>query len=180
MLDKQVMAHLSPSSAAFAPNGRTIAATEGIKLYTFDINADGGSFRIWMEEDSDIRPVEGIVWSPNGQLIAFVVDRKQGCLQCRRVGVIVRASGSIFYLDPPEGKNLGLPRWTLDGRLLVTIYQDDPASGTAYVFNANGQGQVASGSYILSSSLEGQKWWPWLPGKSWRVGEGAANSYYSD
>lgn len=180
VLDNQAMAGRDPTSAAFGPNGRELAATEGAKLYT--IGVDGSNGYVWEEEDETLRPVEGIVWSPNGQLIAFVADRKQNCNPCRRVGIVLRAAqgSQPLYLEPPAGYNIGLPRWTQDGRLLATIYQDNPASGTVYIYDASGRGQPAAGSYLLSSSVEGQKWSPWLPGKSWQVDASRPTSYYSD
>jgi serine/threonine protein kinase len=182
VLDNQAMAHLDPTSAAFSPNGTYIAATEGIKLYT--IGRDGNDPHIWEEEDETLRPVEGIVWSPNGTLIAFVADLKQNCLPpaCGRVGIIVRADPGRepIYLNPPEGYGMRFPRWVQDGRLLVTIYKDDPANGTVYIYDAAGRGQKAEGTYVLSSSFEGQRWFPWQPGKTWTVGQGGPTGYYKD
>ena len=44
-----------------------------------------------------------------------------------------------------------------------------------------GEGQIAAGRYLLSSSHDGQKWFPWLPGKSWATdGAEGVSSYYSD
>jgi hypothetical protein len=122
------------------------------------------------------------VWSPNGALIAFVADLKQGCVPpaCRRVGLLIRADENRdpFYLNPPEGHSIGLPRWTQDGRLLVNIYNDDPANGTVYIYDTSGRGQVATGEYILGSSHTGQRWHPWLPGKVWRVDQSRPTGYY--
>ena len=103
-----------------------------------------------------------------------MADRKQNCNPCRRVGIVIRAApgSEPLYLEPSAGYNIGLPRWPQDGRLLAAIYQNNPDSGTVYIYDASGRGQPASGSYLLSSSLEGQKWSPWLPGKRWRVEAG--------
>lgn len=182
VLDNQAMAFNDPTSAAFSPNGGMIAATEGIKLYT--IRTDGTDPFIWVEEDGDQRPVESIVWSPNGALIAFVADRKRDCSPpaCGRVGIIVTSDPGKepIYLNPPAGHGIRLPRWTQDGRLLVTIHQSDLDTGTVYVYDAGGRGQVAQGNYLLSSSVEGQKWSPWLPGKNWTVDPSRPTSYYTD
>jgi hypothetical protein len=98
------------------------------------------------------------------------------------VGIVVLADPGRepTYLNPPEGYGMRFPRWTQDGRLLVTVYKDDPANGTVYVYNASGRGQVAEGNYLLSSNTEGQKWYPWLPGKSWTVEPSRPTSYYND
>ncbi|MEW5956348.1 MAG: protein kinase [Chloroflexota bacterium] len=180
VLDNQAMAARDPSSASFSPDGRELAATEGIKLYT--IGTDGSSPLVWLEENEDIRPVEAIVWSPNGALFAFVADRKRNCNPCRTVGIIVRADTARppFYLSPPEGHNIDLPRWTQDGRLLVTIYRDNADNGTVYEYDTSGRGQPATGTYVLSSSLEGQSWQPWQPGKTWTVNPGNPTGYYRD
>lgn len=34
--------------------------------------------------------------------------------------------------------------------------------------------------YNLSSSHAGQDWFPWEPGRTWRVGEGRPDSYFED
>lgn len=152
--------------------------TEGIKLYT--VTQDGAAGDIWMEEDETIRPIGGIVWSPDGGYIAFMADRKQNCSQCRVVGVVRLADRLLIYLEGPGGQATDLPRWTDDGRLLVTLHSGDSTKGTTYVYDRSGQGQAASGSYNLSSSQRGQDWFPWLPGRTWRAGEGRPDSYYED
>ena len=81
----------------------------------------------------------------------------------------------------PSETGLDLPRWTQDGRLLVTSYSDKLEEGAVYIYDTSGQGQEAAGSYILSSSHDGQKWFPWQPGKTWDVGRAeGVDSYYSD
>ena len=166
------------NSASFSPDGTQFAATEGIKLYT--IAVDTSAPHVWMEEDENIRPVEGIVWAPNGQNFAFVADRKRNCFPCRLVGIANLATRQIFWLEPPAGQAIGLPRWTQDGRLLVTIYRDDPASGTTFIYDKLGRGQAATGVYVLSSSHAGQHVYPWLPGKTWQVDPREPHRYYED
>jgi len=166
------------ASASFSPTGDVIAMTEGIKLYT--VTRDGFSGDTWMEEDETIRPITGIVWSPDGGYIAFMADRKQNCVQCRVVGVVRLSDGLLVYLDGPGGQATDLPRWTDDGRLLVTIHGGDSTQGITYVYDQSGQGRAASGSYNLSSSHNGQDWFPWYPGRTWRVGEGGPDGYYKD
>jgi hypothetical protein len=167
-----------PLSASFSPSGYEIAVIEGIKLYTVSQDASYG--HIWMEEDETIRPIGGAVWSPDGRYIAFIADRKQSCGPCRVVGLVRLSDRWLHYLEAPPGQTTDLPRWTQDGRLLVTVYTGDPASGTPYVYDTSGRGQVASGSYVLSSSHEGQRWFPWQPGKTWQTGSGSLTSYYGD
>lgn len=174
------LAGLKPTSSVFSPDGQMIATTEGAKLYTLTMS---GELNILMKEDPTIRPVDGLVWSPNGQYLAFVADLKQNCDPCRRVGYVRPNNAlSLRYIEPPEGEEVGLPRWTQDGRLLVTFYaNNDPAGGATYVFDvATGRQAVASGEFVLSSSNEGQQWRPWQPGREWDVRAGRADSYYYD
>ena len=135
-----------------------------------------------MEEDETIRPVEMAVWSPDGQLIAFAADLKQPSCSpsCRKIGVLQIADGSIKFLEAPRGQIIDLPRWTVDGRLLVIIHSGDPANGVTYVFARSGNSAAAEGTYELSSSHEGQKWYPWKPGKVWTAGVDRPDSYYND
>ena len=165
-------------SASFSPTGDDIAMTEGKKLYT--VARDGSSGDIWMEEDETIRPIGGVAWSPDGGYIAFMADRKQNCSQCRVVGVVRLSNRLLVYLDGPGGQATDLPRWTDDGRLLVTVHNGDSANGTTYIYEKNGGGRAASGSYNLSSSHAGQDWHPWEPGRTWRVGVGGPDGYYED
>jgi hypothetical protein len=166
-------------SESFSPHGDRLAITEKIKLYTIEV--DGSSSRILLEDDDTINLLGDVVWSPDGEYIAFVADRLDDCSLCRVVGLVAMGDGSINYLDPPAGAAIDRPRWTQDGRLLVTVYWTEPAEGAAYIYDTSGQGQLAAGSYILSSSHAGQKWFPWQPGKVWQVDhpEGTG-SYFSD
>lgn len=173
----QSLAGRPPTSASFAPDRSDIAATEGAKLYLFD---DGGNLTILVEEDNIIRPVERVIWSPTGQYIAFVADYKQNCNPCRVIGIVNRVTGAVKYLEPPDGKAIDLPRWTQDERLLVTAHDGNPARGVVYVYDVFGTRQIASGKYELSSSLEGQRWFPWKPGKSWEVGQGPPSGYFDE
>ncbi len=161
-------------SESFSPDGAQIAITEKVKLYT--ITADGANSRVLLEDDDKIDLVGGVVWSPDGQYLAFVAKRLQGCTSsCGTVGLVRLGDGVVTLLKPPPGLNLDLPRWTQDGRILVN------AQGTVYVYDTSGQSQAATGSYLLSSSHDGQKWFPWQPGKNWPLDPSRpVDSYYGD
>jgi SH3-like domain-containing protein len=166
-------------SESFSPDGAQIAITEKIKLYT--ITTEGANSRVLLEDDGKLDLVGGAVWSPDGRYLAFVANRLQNCDPCGTVGLVRLSDGALTLFDPPPGLGLDLPRWTEDGRLLVNAHPGDPAQGTVYVYDTSGQGQVAAGNYLLSSSHDGQKWFPWQPGKTWQVGPAArADSYYGD
>jgi hypothetical protein len=98
------------------------------------------------------------------------------------VGLLNLAEQSITYLTPPEPLlDTDMPRWTQDGRLLINAHPGEPADGVAYIYNIYGESQKAEGIYILSASHEGQKWFPWLPGRIWQAGVSErADSYNSD
>jgi hypothetical protein len=165
-------------SESFSPHGHQIAITEKIRLYT--ITADGSTSRILLEDNETINLVGSVVWSPNGEHIAFVADRLQDCSPCRTVGLAHPSDGAVTFLEPPAGLGLDMPRWTQDGRLLVNAHPGEAHHGTVYVYDTSGRGEVATGVYVLSSSHDGQKWLPWEPGKTWQVDSTQAASYYSD
>jgi|GEM_PF-1649170 len=168
-------------SESFSPHGDLIAITERISLYT--ITPDGTTQRILLEDDETIDLVGGAVWSPDGQYLAFAANHlRRDCDPCRTVGLVRMSDGEISYLEPPPSAGLDLPRWTQDGRLLVVAYSDELSEGNVYSYDISGrQGERASGSYVLSSSHDGQKWFPWLPGRSWDLSRAEGiSSYYSD
>ncbi len=177
-LSRQLL--LPTVSESFSPQGDQIAISEKIKLYT--ITTDGASRRILVEDNDKVNLLGGAVWSPDGKYIAFVAERLQDCDPCRTVGLVGMPDGAMTWLKPPAGLGLDLPRWTQDGRLLVTAHAGDPSQGTIHVYEAAGQSQeLAVGSYDLSSSHDGQKWFPWQPGKTWQTNDSAgAQSYYGD
>lgn len=171
-----------PISASISPDGSQIAMTERIRLYT--IGTAGAHTDIWLQDTDEMGPIGGVVWSPDGKYIAFVVGFKQRryCQPCRAVGLLNLAEKSITYLKPPDPQlDTDMPRWTQDGRLLINVHPGEPADGVAYVYNIYGESQKAEGVYILSASHEGQKWFPWRPGRVWQAGVSErADSYNSD
>jgi hypothetical protein len=150
---------------------------DGIKLYL--VAGDGSYGQVLLAEDETIKPIGGAVWSPDGELIAFMVERKD-CDQCRAVGLIRVSDGTISYLEAPDNQDVEAPRWTHDGRLLVVVHPSEPADGITYVYATSDRGQPASGIYVLSSSHEGQKWSPWLPGRVWQAGVSERPDTYYD
>jgi hypothetical protein len=159
----------TPTSANFSPRGDQIAVMDGIKLYL--VAGDGSYGKVLLAENETIRPFGGAVWSPDGKYIAFMVDYKQQkCWPCRSVGLARVSDGSITFLDTRDKMDSEAPRWTHDGRLLVIVHPHEPADGVTYVFDTSGRGKVAEGIFVLSSSHDGQKWLPWLPGRVWQAG----------
>jgi hypothetical protein len=179
---KRLRGHLlvPPVSASVSPDGALIAITERIKLYT--VTTDGALSHIWLADTDKAGPLGNLAWSPDGDYLAFVVGYKERyCRPCRGVGLLRIDDGLITYLEPPNSLELDAPRWTLDGRLLVNAHPGEPADGVAYIYDRSGQGQPAAGTYVLSTSNEGQKWFPWLPGKTWLVGSTErADAYNAD
>jgi uncharacterized protein YraI len=169
-----------PVSASISPDGTMIAITERIKVYT--VAAIGAHTDIWFEDDAEMGPIGGVVWSPDGQHLAFVIGFKQKyCKPCRAVALLRMSDKTITLLKPPGDMDTDAPRWTQDGRLLVNAHPGEPADGVAYIYNVFGESQVAVGTYQLSASHEGQKWFPWRPGRIWRAGVSErADSYNSD
>jgi dipeptidyl aminopeptidase/acylaminoacyl peptidase len=166
-------------SESFSPDGSQIAITEKISLYT--ITPDGANSRVLLEDDDKLDLVGGAVWSPDGRYLAFVANRLQNCDPCQTVGLVRLADGALTLLESPPGLGLDTPRWTQEGRLLVNAHAGIPAQGSVYVYDLSGQGQTAAGSYLLSSSHDGQKWFPWQPGKIWQVDPARpVDSYYGD
>ncbi len=167
----------TPTSASFSPKGDQIAVMDGIALYL--VAGDGSHGQVLLKEDETLRPVGGAVWSPDGQFIAFMVERKD-CNPCRSVGLIRVSDETLSFLKTPDNQDSEAPRWTHDGRLLVIVHPSEPADGTTYVYATSSQGQPAEGIYVLGSSHEGQKWLPWLPGRVWQAGASERPDTYYD
>jgi SH3-like domain-containing protein len=179
---QRLVGHLlvPPVSESVSPHGDRIAITEKIKLYT--VTTDGALSQIWLEDTDQVGPLGNIVWSSDGDYLALAVGYKEKyCNPCEGVAVIRLADAQITYLEHPGELNLTAPRWTQDGRIVVNAHGGEPASGITYVYNVAGRGQLAQGAYVLSASHEGQKWYPWRPGKTWLVGTSErADSYNAD
>lgn len=185
---KQLDATLSgdPMSASFSPHRDPIILTEGVKLHL--VAGDGSYSKSLLESNASLKLQGGVVWSPDGKFIAFVIENTS-CQPCRSVAVMRMDTVSLwdnkqdkpefFFLKTPNGLNAEAPRWTQDGRLLINVYQTGPADGTTYVYDTSGRGEVAKDLYYLSTSHDGQQWYPWQPGKTWQAGRsGRPDSYY--
>lgn len=179
---KRLRGHLliPPVSESVSPHGDQIALTERIKLYT--VTTDGALTTIWIEDNADFGPLGNVVWSPDGDYLALEVGYKQKyCKPCSGVIVLRLADGKITQLEHPGELDLGAPRWTQDGRLLVNAFPIEPADGIAYEYSLSGKGVPAQGAYVLSANHEGQRWFPWRPGKTWLVGSyERADSYNAE
>ena len=171
------MSTTPPASASFSPKGDQIAVMDGTKLYL--VAGDGSDGQVLVDEDEVLKPIGGAVWSPDGQFIAFMAERIN-CDPCRSVGMVRVSDGTVNYLETPDNQDSEAPRWTHDGRLLVVVHPAEPANGVTYVYSIASRGQPASGIYVLSSSHEGQKWLPWLPGRVWQAGVSERPDTYYD
>jgi hypothetical protein len=153
--------------ASFSHDGKFIAASDGTKLYV--LGSQGGYPEPWMHENNGFYPGETIVWSPNREYIAFTVN----CVNCnqwnRIVGVVafsewnppaVPTSPDVWLRLEVPGHAVDEPRWATDGRLLVTIHSGDLTQGKPYIYNGKSLDPAGS-DYTLSSSFQGQRWYPW-------------------
>jgi hypothetical protein len=158
-----------PASESFSPHGERIAVIDGVSVYL--VAGDGSYGQVLYSDDGVRRPVGDAVWSPDGNFLAFRVDYLYPkCRPCRGVGLVDLSEETLIFLETPDQLDCDGPRWTQDGRLLVNVHPGEPAKGTTYAYDRWGQGEPASGVYLLSSSHDGQKWLPWRPGRVWQAG----------
>ncbi|MEM7028143.1 MAG: SH3 domain-containing protein, partial [Chloroflexota bacterium] len=167
---KRLLPHLAspPMSKSFSPNGDTIAIMEGVKLHL--VAGDGSYSRILLDSQENIRLKGDGVWSPSGEHIAFSVEHTCPPTPCTSVGMFVMATEEFFLFKTVDNMDASAPRWTQKGKLLVNVHPSEPASGIVYLYDISGRGLKADGMYQLSTSHEGQKWYPWHPGRSFQIG----------
>jgi hypothetical protein len=178
---QMALARLGTKNSAlcrFAPDGRRLAvpAADG-SLWT--VEADGSALEQVADFTSRFLVQGEVVWSPDGEAIAFSTTALDG--SGSGVGVYRVSTRELIYFGPDAGsgqiERAAWPRWTQDGRLLVTWYFQGPTEpGVVSVlaparYAPDGPAVVPGGNeLILSSSYIGQQVHPWKPGKVWRVG----------
>jgi hypothetical protein len=181
------MARLGTTRAPFcrfAPDGSRIAApaADG-SLWVIAVD---GSAVAQVADFSGRFLVKGeLVWSPDGESIAFSTTALDG--SGSGVGVYQLSSAELIYFGPdarrsdtPESaavNNAAWPRWTQDGRLLITWYvlgPDEPGVVSVLAparYAPEGPAVLPGGTeLVLSSGYRGQQVHPWKPGWVWRVG----------
>lgn len=110
----------------FSPDGQKIAtpANDGT---LWVVSVQGNSFERVIDPAGRFDISGDVVWSPNGEYIAF----RSG----NGVGYYEFATGKLMYLSPDDKSDSNAvydwPRWTQDGRLIITWYphgQRNPGS----------------------------------------------------
>jgi serine/threonine protein kinase len=144
---------------SFSPNGQEIAAPAPDKLLV--VATDASSYR--QIPPSPIVPgyasVGECLWSHDGNYLAFVWSSET--YPGQNVAVI-RKDGSQWWIITLTN----LPRWTVDGRLLVT----STADGQVYIAGAASGWSPqppGDGTFELSAGKQGQHFYPWKAGKTW-------------
>ncbi len=170
----------------FSPDGQRISApaADG-SLWV--IGVDGQTFQQVVNPARRFFIWGDTVWSPEGAYIAFSSVGLDGLGS--GVGYYHFATGNMDYLGPDAqlGKSAtaAWPRWTQDGRLLITWYperQDQPGIPSLFgppLYAPDGPLPLEAGTELaMSAGSIGQQVYPWKPGKVWVVG--ASPSYEVD
>lgn len=146
----------------WAPNGEHIAwiSLRNGRNVAYVMNADGSKPRPIAEPTDDLRGQQDVVWSPNGDAVAFT-QRHQG----GHASVVVAAlnDGRVLFDSAAEGTREGvvdeMPAFSPDGRALAFVSNRE---GDTELYVASlGKG---AGSPVRLTRSEGPDWLPrWLP-----------------
>src|SRR5215210_3586721 len=135
----------------FSPDGKRIAflmpPPGGVETEIYVVNADGTSLTRLTNMEGD---ESGLVWSPNGEKIAFVNTREEGGASASaaapEVDLYVADADStnetqITNTFTPESS----PTWSPDGKKIAFARGSDPNLGSAndiFVINADGSNET--------------------------------------
>ena len=176
----------SPDECRFSPDGRWIAAPSADgSLWIIDMA--GQTFDQALDPAGQFVVTGHLLWSPNGEYIAFSTAGTDG--SGSGVGILRAASRSLTYLGPDarqgQADAAARPRWTQDGRLIITWFRDgleEPGVVSILgplIYAPDGPVPLELETELnLSAGGVGQQFFPWLPGRLWRVG--ASPSYEVD
>jgi hypothetical protein len=171
----------SEQNCRFAPDGSQIAVPAGDGRVWL-VSVDGKQVRQLFDPTGRFALTGNLLWSPDGSRLAFEAQSQIG--QGRGVGVIRLVDGAVTYLGPEAGQAeaeakvtnpLTQPRWTDDGRLLITWFVQGPdLPGAVAFFPLNGEARPTllqpDTEVQLSASAAGQQLFPWKPGRIWYQG----------
>jgi len=158
----------------FSPDGQQIAAPAGDgSLWV--VATDGSNFRQVFDPAGRFTIAGHLLWSPDGQAIAFNAVGLDGL--SRGVGYFHLSGQRLVYLGPDAQQGqieaAGLPRWTEAGQLVITWFQDGPGKpGLISLLTTDGPIPLGPETELqLSSGVVGQQFHPWQPGRSWHIGQ---------